>query len=278
LAQVQERRRLLADLRRKYGRDLAEVLAFAGEAETRLAELDAAEETAAVLAADRAVATDAVHDAETALRSIRLRAAPLLARAVEARLGSLAMPGARLEVHVAGTGAGDPVRFLLGANVGEPLQPLSKVASGGELARAMLALRLVASGGPPTMVFDEVDAGVGGEAALALGRALGEVATTRQVLVVTHLAQVAAFAGAQVAVHKTTTGGRTTTGATTLDDDGRRVELSRMLSGQPDSAAARATAEELLSLARSGGVSATDAPARGYRKEVHHGSARTADR
>ena len=133
---------------------------------------------------------------------MRREAAPRLAAAVEERLHTLAMAGARFEVAVDAEGAGDGVRFGLGANPGEPVQPLSRVASGGELARAMLALRLVAMGGPATMVFDEVDAGVGGTAALALARSLREVSHGRQVLVVTHLAQVAAFADRQVAVEK----------------------------------------------------------------------------
>ena len=118
------------------------------------------------------------------------------------RLGALAMAGARLEVRVAPDGTGEPVELALGANVGEAVQPLARAASGGELARAMLAIRLVGLGGPQTMVFDEVDAGVGGAAALALGEALHEVGRDRQVLVVTHLAQVASLADAQISVVK----------------------------------------------------------------------------
>jgi DNA repair protein RecN (Recombination protein N) len=132
---------------------------------------------------------------------------------------------------------------------------MARVASGGELARSMLALRLVAAGGPGTMVFDEVDAGVGGTGALALARALREVAEDRQVLVVTHLAQVAALADQQVAVGKVLLGGRTVTEVAALTDEERVVEVSRMLSGHPDSATARAHAEELLAL-RQGGATA----------------------
>ena len=113
--------------------------------------------------------------------------------------------------------------------------PLAKVASGGELARAMLALRLVPPDAPPTMVFDEVDAGVGGEAAQAVGRALAEVAAGHQVLVVTHLAQVAACAQQQLGVRKDVTEGRTVAQAAALEGDDRVVELARMLSGRPDS-------------------------------------------
>jgi DNA repair protein RecN (Recombination protein N) len=156
------------------------------------------------------------------------------------------MVGARLEVRLGPDGAGEPVELLLGANVGEPVQPLARAASGGELARAMLAIRLVGLGGPQTMVFDEVDAGVGGAAALALGEALHEVAAQRQVLVVTHLAQVASRADAQISVVKGESRGRTVTMAATVAGEERVTELSRMLSGHPGSDAARAHARELL--------------------------------
>ena len=145
-----------------------------------------------------------------------------------------------------GPGPGDDVTFQLGANPGEPVLPLAKVASGGELARAMLALRLVLTDAPPTMVFDEVDAGVGGEAAQAVGAALAEVAGRHQVLVVTHLAQVAACARQQLGVRKEVTEGRTVATAAVLEGDDRVVELARMLSGRPGSATARRHAEELL--------------------------------
>jgi DNA repair protein RecN (Recombination protein N) len=247
LADVQARRRLLADLRRKYGPTLADVIEFRQRAGRQLTDLEGAAAAAAALEDDRRRARDAVAAAEDDVRRARQAAAPALADAAGERLRALAMPDARFDVTVGDDGPGDDVRFLLGANRGEPVQPLSRVASGGELARTMLSLRLVASGGPPTMLFDEVDAGVGGAAALALGAALREVAGDRQVLVVTHLAQVAAFADRQVAVHKGAQGGRTVTTATVLDRDERVVELSRMLSGHPDSAAARAHAEELLS-------------------------------
>jgi DNA repair protein RecN (Recombination protein N) len=246
LATVQARRRLLADLRQKYGADLAEVAAFAERARTRLEILEQAAERADALDAERRAAEAAVSAAEEVLGRVRRQAAPALAGAVGARLADLAMAGARFDVSVGEGAPGDRVQFLLGANPGEPLQPLERVASGGELARAMLALRLVATGGPETMVFDEVDAGVGGAAARSLARALGEAADGRQVLVVTHLAQVAAHADAQVAVEKRVEGGRTVTAAVQLDRDRRVVEVSRMLSGHPDSDTARAHAEELL--------------------------------
>ncbi len=260
LADVQTRRRLLADLRHKYGSTLAEVSAFGAAAADRLAELEGAAETAEALEAERADALAALAAAEDELGRTRRDAAPKLAAAVGARLHTLAMAGARFEVAVDAGGAGDGVRFGLGANPGEPVQPLSRVASGGEMARAMLALRLVATGGPATMVFDEVDAGVGGTAPLARARSLREVSHGRQVLVVTHLAQVAAFADHQVAVEKASRSGRTVTPAAGRTGRDRVVELSRMLSGRPDSDTARAHAEELLSAAAEPAASTTGRP------------------
>ncbi len=169
LAQVQERRRQLAALRRKYGQDLRAVQSFAEEAALRLASLQDAEGVATRLGDEREEVQDELDEAEAAVRAVRAGAADEFGRQVEERLSALAMPEARLEVRVAAAGAVDPVALVLGANVGEPVQPLARVASGGELARAMLAIRLVGPGGPDTMVFDEVDAGVGGSAAVALG-------------------------------------------------------------------------------------------------------------
>src|SRR5690606_11500193 len=134
-----------------------------------------------------------------------------LASEVQAHLGALAMHNATLSVEVGQEDPGDQVTFLLGANVGSAPAPLAKVASGGELARTMLALRLVLSSAPPVLVFDEVDAGIGGEAALAVGRALAALGATHQLLVVTHLPQVAAYADNQVSVAKSVKGTATTT-------------------------------------------------------------------
>jgi DNA repair protein RecN (Recombination protein N) len=253
LAAVRARRQQLRQLCRKYGDDLPAVIAFAEETRKRLADLESWEDRAAALEASRATAVASVREAERAVRAARRQAAPRLASAVQERLRDLAMPGARFEVTVGDEGPGDDVTFLLGANPGESLLPLARVASGGELARTMLAVRLTLgrstyAEGSRTLVFDEVDAGVGGEAAVAVGRALAELAASggHQVLVVTHLPQVAAFADHQVAVAKEERDGRTVATAATLDRAGRVVELSRMLSGQPGSTTARRHAEELL--------------------------------
>ena len=288
---LRARRQLLRDLQRKYGERTADVMAYAADARARLAELLSHDERAAALDAQRVAAVAAVADAAAAVGRARRRAAPGLAAAAEAHLADLAMASAHLGVDVGDEDPGDAVTFLLAANAGAPLLPLNKVASGGELARAMLALRLVLAGverdesaegpearrlagsldarwrprspgrsrtsaggdrddmGPPTLIFDEVDAGIGGQAATAVGRALAELAKARQVLVVTHLPQVAAFADAHVAVTKHDDGRTTEASVRVLDDAERVVELSRMLSGSPESATAHDHAAELMAAA-----------------------------
>jgi len=249
LEDVRARLRLLADLRRKYGETLSEVMAYATEARARFRELEEHDQRALELDRERAQVVEQARAAAARIAAARRAAAPALAAAVEERLQDLALAGARFGVSVGGDDPADDVELLLGPNPGEPLLPLAKTASGGELARAMLALRLVLTQGPPTLVFDEVDAGVGGAAALAVGRALSAVAGRHQVLVVTHLPQVAAFAHEQVAVVKDERGGRTVASVRGVTGHDRVVELSRMLSGQPGSEAAREHAEELLATA-----------------------------
>jgi DNA repair protein RecN (Recombination protein N) len=249
LEEVIARRRLLADLRRKYGPSHAEVVAFARRAEERLLEIQSLEGRARSLQGDRADTASRLSAAEARLGEARRAAAPGLASAVEAHLRTLALPAARFVVDVGERDPGDQVTFSLGPNPGEPCLPLARVASGGELARTMLATRLVGDVGPATLVFDEVDAGIGGEAALAVGAALASLAEERQVLVVTHLPQVAAFADRQVLVTKAESDGRTVAVARPLEPADRVVELSRMLSGQPQSTTARDHAEELLEVA-----------------------------
>lgn len=277
LAQVRARRSVLHQLARKYAPggpgtrgSLAGVMAFADEARARLEALESHAERAGALEAEREEAASELERAAAAVGEARRRAGPELAATVEARLRELAMPEARLEVRVGGAPddlAGDSVTFLLGANRGEPVLPLARVASGGELSRAMLAARLVLGARssperwPSTVVFDEVDAGVGGQAALSVGRSLAMLAHAdavrhedrvgggRQVLVVTHLPQVAAYADHQVAVHKGERDGRTVAEARVVEGEARVLELSRMLSGQPESQAARGHAEELLAVA-----------------------------
>jgi DNA repair protein RecN (Recombination protein N) len=250
LAALRERRALLRELRRKYGSDLAEVAEFARESAERLAELRSHDERAEELDRRRAELIEELRVEQARVRAARVAAAPRLGVAVESHLRELAMAGARLDIAVEGP-AGDEVVFRLAANAGHDPLPLAKVASGGELARTMLALRLVLTAGPPTLVFDEVDAGIGGEAANTIGASLARLAETHQVLVVSHLAQVAAVADHHVAIFKHEVGGSTMSAATLLDRESRIVEVSRMLSGSPDSEVAREHAVELLDATRS---------------------------
>ena len=267
LVEVRERRQLLRDLRRKYGDTLAGVIEFHASVSDRLAELESYESRAAALERDKVGALQNLAEEAAKIRAARCRSAPELAAAVQANLRELAMPNAKLAVvighgdgrlagHVDERGqsataldpydSGDNVSFQLAANPGSPLLALSRVASGGELARSMLALRLVLSEDPSTLVFDEVDAGVGGAAAVAIGRALANLGTRHQVLVVTHLPQVAACASTQIAVAKHVTKGITTATATHVRGDERVEEVARMLSGMRASKSAREHAIELL--------------------------------
>ncbi len=245
LAEIRIRRQLLADLRRKYGTDLAEVMAFHTDAEQRLRELEDYDRRAAELDRERGVAAEAERVAARVVGERRRSVAPQLASAVEQRLHRLAMPHAAIGIEI-GDGPedhpGDSVRFLLSANPGSAMLPLSRVASGGELARSMLALRLVLSsagdhGGASTLVFDEVDAGIGGSAAAAVGQALADLGSHHQVLVVTHLPQVAACAGRQLVVSKTVVAGATFTSVAEVDGDARVAEIARMLTGAETPAA-----------------------------------------
>ena len=243
---VRLRRVELRDLGRKYGDTLAEVMAFGQECQVRLDELGDRERRAAALEDDLAAACLVRDEAAAKVGAARRSAAPQLATAVQARLAALAMPKATLEITVGDDDPGDRVTFLLAANPGMAPAPIQRAASGGELSRVLLALRLVLSGGPDTIVFDEVDAGIGGATALEVGSALSEVAETSQVLVVTHLAQVAAHADQQVRIAKSADEDATTTTVESVGGEARVVELSRMLSGTPDSAAARSNAKDLL--------------------------------
>jgi DNA repair protein RecN (Recombination protein N) len=256
LADVQQRRARLRELVRKYGPTLADVHTYALEARDRIAQLEGHEERAAALDVAIAEADRAVAHAAQALSSARREAAGPFATAVEGHLRALAMPAANFEVAVetgdfetAGEDGADEVTFLLAPNPGESARPLARAASGGELARAMLALRVVCSAAPPTLVFDEVDAGIGGEAGTAVGRALATLGGQHQVLCVTHLPQVAAFADAQIAVSKSEMGRRTVAAAELVLDDARVGEVSRMLAGVGESSHARRHAQELLARA-----------------------------
>jgi len=275
LAAVSERRAALTALTRKYGDTIEDVLAWAEQGARRLLELDGTDERIGELQARRDDLRARLGDLAGRLSSRRQEAALALGDAVGAELAELAMPHARVTVAVgqqevdpparpagpvlevgdrwlrAASHGVDEVEILLAANTGTEPRPLHKGASGGELSRVMLALEVSLAGTSPvpTFVFDEVDAGVGGKAAIEVGRRLATLAATAQVLVVTHLPQVAAYADRHVVVHKANDGTVTTSGLVALDDEGREKELSRMLAGVEDSDSARAHARELLEAA-----------------------------
>jgi DNA repair protein RecN (Recombination protein N) len=263
LAAVSERRAALTALTRKYGETIDEVLAWRERSAARLLDLDGTDERIEQLRAERDRLDTALTEVAATLTAARTEAAGRLSSAVTEELADLAMPHARIEVVVSpreqfGSSGRDEVELRLAANVGADSRPLHKGASGGELSRVMLALEvtLAATGSVPTFVFDEVDAGVGGAAAVEVGRRLARLARNAQVLVVTHLPQVAAYADRHVVVAKAHDGTVTSSGLTVLDDAARERELSRMMAGLSASDNALAHARELLDAAgpaRAGG-------------------------
>ena len=271
LEEIFARRAVLKALTRKYAEDIDGVLAWAEKSAARLAELDTSDEAMAVLAAERdrwAADTAALASRLTASRR---EAAVRFAEDVSVELTGLAMPYAKVLAEVEPRAAGrgphvleidgkecgigpdgaDEVELRLRANPGAPAAPLQRGASGGELSRVMLAIEVIfaGAGGPPTLVFDEVDAGVGGQAAVEIGRRLARLAHRHQVIVVTHLPQVAAFADRHLVVAKDVSGAVTTSGVHAVMDGERARELARMLAGLPDSDLGVAHAEELLAVA-----------------------------
>jgi DNA repair protein RecN (Recombination protein N) len=258
LEQIYERRAELRALTRKYADDIDGVIAWADHARARLAQLDTSDELLEELDKERQRLESSVHELAGRLTAARVEAAERFSSAVSVELAGLAMPHARVEVAVVprtgdplGPDGADEVELRLLAHPGAPSLPLQKGASGGELSRVMLAIEVVfaGAGGPPTLVFDEVDAGVGGQAAVEIGRRLARLARTHQVLVVTHLPQVAAFADRHLVVAKDTGGAITTSGVRIVEETERARELARMLAGLPDSDLGIAHAEELLAVA-----------------------------
>ncbi|MGW5512686.1 DNA repair protein RecN [Streptomyces albogriseolus] len=269
LAAVEERRAALNALTRKYGENVAEVLAWAERSAARLTALEGDDERIGELTAERDALRAELGSLAQELSEARAEAAERFAAAVTEELASLAMPHARVSFDIRqtedpdgvevngrtvayGPSGVDEVELLLAPHPGAPPRPIAKGASGGELSRVMLAVEVVFAGTDPvpTYLFDEVDAGVGGKAAVEIGRRLARLAKKAQVVVVTHLPQVAAFADRQLLVEKTSDGSVSRSGVKVLEGEDRVRELSRMLAGQEDSETARAHAEELLEAAR----------------------------
>jgi DNA repair protein RecN (Recombination protein N) len=272
LEAAQQRLSQLAGLTRKYAADTDGVIAWAASARDRLTALDGDDDRLTELEDEHRRLLDALAVAAARLTAARSAAARRLEEAATAELAALAMPHARLAVDVRqredptglpvdidgevrrvafGASGVDDVELLLVPHAGAPARPLHRGASGGELSRVMLALEVVLAGSDPTptFVFDEVDAGVGGRAAVELGHRLARLARTAQVIVVTHLPQVAAFADRHLVVRKSADGAVTATDVRRVDGTERLEELSRMLSGLPESDLGRGHAEELLEVA-----------------------------
>lgn len=255
LEELLQRQQELKGLMRKYAPDIDGVLQWRDDAAARLDSIDVSEDALEALKRE-------VHDSEKKmvaaakkLSKARHRAAEDLAKEVTAEIHGLAMPKARLDVVVTTQKPGphgiDAVELRLAPTPKAPSQPLVSAASGGELSRVMLGLEVIVARGSSgtTLVFDEVDAGVGGQAAVEIGRRLARLATKHQVIVVTHLPQVAAFADTHWHVEKSTSDDEVISGVVRLDRDARMAELSRMLAGLDNTESGRAHAREILELA-----------------------------
>jgi DNA repair protein RecN (Recombination protein N) len=256
LERVQQRRSEINGLIRKYGVDFESTLAYSDSASARLLELDSSTEEIDRLVGETAACFESMSVQAMALTKMRQAAAKQLEAEVSVELQALAMPGASLVVSVTeanefSTFGKDSVSIQLSSYPGADPRPLGKGASGGELSRIMLSIEVVLAKTEvvPTFIFDEVDAGVGGAAAIEIGRRLAQLAEQAQVIVVTHLAQVAAFANHHLRVLKKSTDEYTSSDVVTLGFDERVSELARMLSGLSESESALEHARELISLA-----------------------------
>lgn len=254
LAAIEERRQAISALKRTYGPTLADVLQWWADAQRRVESADP--EHLESLQAQVDVLLSRVQSQAAAITQARLAAAQKFAKAVADELRALAMTDADLRIDVEpgepGPDGADAIAFLLRPHAGSDYRPLGRGASGGELSRIMLAIEVVLANGHsvPTFVFDEVDAGVGGKVAVEVGRRLARLSRQAQVIVVTHLPQVAAFADQHVVVTKGTDGVVTATSVQVVDGDERVRELVRMLSGLEGSKSGATHAAELLALAR----------------------------
>lgn len=253
---VQERRAELSAIARKYLGGLDEAIDFLDTGSARLVELDGDSDRIDELESETEADLRQVDERAATLTALRVRAAAALGGAVTAELSALAMPDASLIVEIdsrdeATLTGRDSVKILLQPHAGAEPRSLARGASGGELSRVMLAIEVVinATDPVPTFVFDEVDAGVGGAAAIEIGRRLARLAETAQVIVVTHLAQVAAFAGNHLTVVKDSDGAVTASSVKQLQGEERAAEMARLLSGLPDSASGLEHARELIALA-----------------------------
>ncbi|MEE9911608.1 MAG: DNA repair protein RecN [Deltaproteobacteria bacterium] len=262
LTAIDERLDALNRLKRKHGGSLDAVLAYKEEMEKELSRVCGAEEDLAALAKEKEGIVKELRDKALALSSLRVRAAGLLKEAVDAEIGDLNMPHAAFFVQFLkrctetesayGPKGGDDIEFYLAANAGEAPKPLNKIASGGELSRIVLALKNVLSrtGSVATVVFDEVDSGIGGATAEIVGRKLKDISAHHQVICITHLPQIASFGGHHLRVAKHVIDGRTATAVDQIDEQQKIEEIGRMLGGVDVTETARDHAREMLAAAR----------------------------
>ncbi len=266
LGMIEERLELIRDLKRKYGSSIEEITRFGEQAAAELESLSHSEERLIELRDQESTLLLDIAALAEELTKARAEASAELARAMESELADLNMPKARFSVSMErsespdgvllsdgrryafdATGV-DRVEFMVSPNPGEPLKPLAKIASGGETARLMLALKAILSKADPvsTLIFDEIDQGIGGRSGQVVGKKLWGLARAHQVICVTHLAQIACFADAHFSVAKQVTGDRTTTGVLALSDERRVDEIIAMLGGVAGSEIGRRNADEML--------------------------------
>ena len=271
LAEIEDRLALLERLKRKYGTTLAEVIAYGDEVAAKLAEIENRDEILKSLKAELARAAEAYRSAASALSAERVAAAKRLEKLAEKQINDLAMKvkfavevSSRQEEAAWTLHGWDAVECLIATNAGEPLKPLDEIASGGEMSRVLLALKvsveeganLAASKGkrktavPRTLVFDEIDIGIGGRAAEAVGQKLKALSRAQQVLCVTHLPQIAAFADQHFLIEKREQQGRTKTAVRLMDESERTQEIARMLSGAAVTETSVKHAEQMLKASR----------------------------
>jgi DNA repair protein RecN (Recombination protein N) len=259
LSEVEDRLALLDRLKRKYGSTLDDVIAYGDDVARKLNEIENKDEVLRKLKQEQSIAAQKYLAAARQLSKQRFDAARKLERLVESEVNDLAMK-VRFKVDVAGTDdesnwtatGFDQVQYLIATNAGEPLRPLEEIASGGELSRVMLSLKVAAEGGKTrkksqrTLVFDEIDIGIGGSAAEAVGKKLKTLSQANQIICITHLPQIASFADQHYLIEKREADGRTKTSVRLLTDPGRREEIARMLSGAKLTDASRKHADQMI--------------------------------
>jgi DNA repair protein RecN (Recombination protein N) len=258
LDEASTRLELIKTMKRKYGDSISQILRFKDTAKSELAAQEASDENIKRLKASIQKSEAELHGMADSLTAARRRAAAELEKTVERELEGLNLKGCRFKVGFGDTldltaNGKDRIEFLLSPNPGQGLMPLAKTASGGEISRIMLALKIafIKADPVPVLVFDEIDSGIGGETAAAVGRKLKQLAGNHQVICITHLPQIAAYGDAHFFVSKTEKSGTALTGISRLDEKGRIDELSRMLTGGASTeASSRQHAKELLSAAR----------------------------